>query len=193
MDVAYILKIDFQLFFLLFFVGIFAFLVLLAPYFLLYLLHDWLRSKGLRHIGPTLAIGYTVFLLYSVYTAIYPTDDYFFNEFELVTLRETPLSAVVVRKEASYPDFHGDYCSAALLLLTEEDYRNLLDDLGDDQRFSKMAKGDYLGSFEFTAAMDTLSTDQIVQGFVRYTSGDENLYIGFLDDGKTVVISVCVT
>jgi hypothetical protein len=36
---------------------------------------------------------------------------------------------MIINKEASYPDFHGDYCSAALMQVSIADYLQLFNEL----------------------------------------------------------------
>lgn len=166
-----------------------------VPIFLGIVSFKWAKKKGLLiywTIIPMLAVAY---FTYEIYTAIYPTDSFYFYEFKQVTLRNTPKSAIVRCKYASYPDFHGDYCSASLMTVSEDDYLALLNDLSNDRRITKNKPGEFAGSDEFNKVMKDLKTEQIVHGFTRSISGQEDhyLYIGFLDDRKTIVLSVCVT
>ncbi len=173
---------------------LFGLSLIAIPYYLLYLLHKWLTSKGYRNVGPVLIISFSIFLIYSIYTAFYPTDSFYLSEFKDVTLREAPRSAMIIKKDASYPDFHGDYCSASLIALSNEDYSSLLTELINDERITEGKAGGIIGSNELHNVMGNLRTEQIIHNFTPSISGRENhyLYIGFFDDNKTIVISVCV-
>lgn len=140
-------------------------------------------------------MAFTVYLGYSAYTAIYPTDSFYLSEFKEVTLREAPKSATVINKDASYPDFHGDYCSASLITVSNDDYALLLSELTNDNRIKKTKPEEIIGSSELDNVMGNLKTEQIKYSFTRSIAGQENhfLFIGFLDDKKTIVVTVCVT
>ena len=175
--------------------GVIGLTLLAIPCAGLYFLHKWLTKKGYRKVGLTLIFAFTVYLGYSTYTAIYPTDSFYFSEFKEVTLREAPKSATVINKDASYPDFHGDYCSASLITVSNDDYSSLLNELTNDKRITKNKPEEIIGSSELDKVMGSFKTEQIIYSFTRSIAGQEDhyLYIGFLDDKKTIVVSVCVT
>ena len=175
--------------------GVIGLTLLAIPYAGLYFLHKWLTKKGYRKVGLTLIIAFTVYLGYSTYTAIYPTDSFYFSEFKEVTLREAPKSATVINKDASYPDFHRDYCSASLITVSNDDYSSLLNELTNDKRITKNKPEEIIGSSELYKVMGSFKPEQIIYSFTRSIAGQEDhyLYIGFLDDKKTIVVSVCVT
>ena len=79
--------------------GLIGLTLLAIPYVGLYFLHRWLTEKGYRNVGLTLVIAFTVYLGYSAYTAIYPTDSFYLSEFKEVTLRDAPKSAAVINKD----------------------------------------------------------------------------------------------
>jgi hypothetical protein len=125
------------------------------------------------------------------YLAFYPTDKFFFNEFESVTLRKIPSSAVVIKKEASYPDIHGEYCSSSLLNLSNKDYDNLYNELTMDNRFKK--NGEILSAEEFDRILNKEKSKDI-EYFVQvrdYKKIWDYCYIGFLGDKHTIVINKC--
>ena len=176
-------------------VAIFVLAIISLPTVFAYFVNRWLRKRGVKYIGIILLIVAPVWTVYEVYTAIYPTDNFYFSEFKYVTLRKIPKSATIINKDASYPDFHGDYCSASLISLSSEDYRSLLNDLTNDNRISKIEPNKIGGSAELYKVMGNLKTEQIVHSFTRKIVGEEDrhLFIGFLADKKTIVVSVCVT
>lgn len=175
--------------------GLFGLTILAIPCVGLYFLYKWLTKKGYRIVGIALFVGFSIYLVYSIYTAIYPTDSYYYSEFKEVTLRDAPKSATIINKGASYPDFHGDYCSASLMIISTDDYLTLLNDLNNDKRITKNKPKEIIGSSEFFKVMGNYKTEQIIHSFTRNIAGQEDhyLFIGFLDDKKTIVISVCVT
>ena len=104
-------------------------------------------------------------------------------------------SAAVIKKDASYPDFHGDYCSASLITVSTDDYSSLLNELTNDKRITKSKLGETIGSSELDKVMGNFKIEQIMYSFTRSIAGKEDhyLYIGFLDDKKTIVVNVCST
>ncbi|PVY35669.1 hypothetical protein C8E01_1316 [Pontibacter virosus] len=170
-------------------------LIISLPTAAAYFFYRWLRKKGIKYVGLIPLIIASVWTAYEAYTAIYPTDSFYFSEFKEVTLREAPKSATILQKEASYPGIHGDYCSASLIRVSSADYNILLNQLVVDKKIIKNKKGEIGGSSELYKVMGTLKPEQIIHSFSRSIPGEEDHYlsIGFLDDNKTIVISVCVT
>ncbi len=177
------------------FVGIIILTIIALPTVGAFFINRWLTNKGIKYIGLILLIFAPLWTVYEVYTAIYPTDSFYYSEFKEVTLREMPKSAQIIRKDASYPDFHGDYCSAALLSMSINDYKLLLNDLSTDKRITKEKFAGVTNSDEFDEVMGNIETVHITNSFTRHISVKEDyyLYIGFLDDKKTIVISKCVS
>jgi hypothetical protein len=169
--------------------------IISIPTVVAFFIYRWLRNKRIKYVGIILLIIAPLWTIYEVYTAIYPRDSFYYSEFKEVTLREIPKSAVIIRKDASYPDFHGDYCSASLITLSTSDYNSLLNDLTKDKKITSNKTGEICGSDELDKVMVGYKKEQIQHSFMRAISGEEDhyLYIGFLDDNKTIVISVCVT
>ena len=173
----------------------FILIILSLPTFAAYFINRWLTRKGVKYVGTILLIAAPVWTAYEAYIGVYPTDDFYFSEFKKVTLKDTPKSAIIIRKDASYPDFHGDYCSASLMRVSSFDYNLLLKQLIRDNQIFKNNQGDINGSSELYKVMGTLKREQIIHSFSRSIPGEDDHYlsIGFLDDKKTLVISVCVT
>jgi len=160
-----------------------------------FFINRWFIRKGIKYVGLILLIIAPIWTVYEGYISIYPRDSFYFSEFKEVTLRMIPKTAKIIRKEASYPDFHGDYCSASLINISTADYNSLLNDLSNDNRMVKNKVNDFIGSDELDKVMGNYKTEQIVQSFTRSIPGEKDhyLYIGFLDDQMTIVVSVYVT
>lgn len=127
-----------------------------------------------------------------MYTAVYPLDSFYFSEYEEVTLRKAPQSATIINKTATYPDFHGDYASASLISLSKGDYTILLNELNKDRRLTKNEPDNFTGGSELNQVMGRFTQAQITDSFTRYIDGrsDHYLFIGFLDDKRTIVVFV---
>ena|SRR3989338_4410661 len=135
--------------------------------------------------------AFALFLGWQTYTAIYPDDSFYLVEYQTVTGRLAPPNAKVVEKHASYPDFHGDYCSFSRISLPSTAYGKLMHELSKDSRFD-------LNSREFVST--GLTTDKpppsinVVGTFTRNdTKSDQHYSIQFLADGRLVEVRLCVT
>jgi hypothetical protein len=183
----------FLVWFIIILAGLFAIVLISTPTVIAYLVKRWLLTKGYNFIGITLMIIAPILTVYLVYTAFFPRNSYYLDEFKEVTLRQAPKTAKIIRKSASYPDFHGDYCSASIIRLTREDYIDLLIELSDDNRLTK--NGKLIGSSKLDQVMGTFKMEQIKCNFIREIPGEKDhyLYIGFLDDNETIIIYVSVT
>ena len=76
--------------------------------------------------GKTLSICLSLFGIYTIYTAIYPPESFYKNEFKANMGFRLSNSINFIEKQASYPDFHGDYYSTAIIEISEEDYKKIL-------------------------------------------------------------------
>lgn len=175
------------------FIGMGILFLILIPFRLLYLFHKWLSKKGFKKIGIFLMCCYPLFVTYNIYTAIYPTDSFYYNDFEKVTSTEIPESSEIIRKDASYPTLTGDYCSASLIELSSSDYLKLLKDLQNDEKMEKI--DDIIGSEQFDFVLGNLNESQIIYKFTRKIDDypDHFYYIYFLDDKKSIIVHVFVT
>jgi hypothetical protein len=161
-------------------------------YLLLKFLYKFLERRGLRKLGLLIIIGISLWFIYMIYTAIYPIDRFYYAEFKRITFREVPQSSKILRKSASYPGFHGDYCSAALFRLSLVDYKLLLNEIENDNRLSN------IDEIEVTSSEFHYVIAKIPNAKIKYSFKMENLkhpsdyyFIGFMDDKQTIVISLC--
>jgi hypothetical protein len=132
------------------------------------------------------------FIAYQIYFAVYPTDDFFLQEYQEVTLRPAPHTAKVIAKSASYPDFHGDYCSYSRIYLGAESFEKLLRELEGDPRIQA---GNGIGSSEEIKVQSRVKKLSVKQSFIRpvENEADHHLSITFLEDGIHVEVNICVT
>lgn len=151
-----------------------------------------LTAEVSRKVNIVYISSILVLSLYLTVDAFFPGKRFFKDEFETVTLRELPESAIFIAKNASYPDFHGDYCSSSQIMLSSVDYTNLLSEINNDSRISK---DEYIvGSDEFSKTLGDKKPGDITNVFRRRigVKNDFYYYIGFYKDGRTVFVTVCV-
>ncbi|HEY0261386.1 MAG TPA: hypothetical protein VGB95_00035 [Chitinophagales bacterium] len=179
----------YDFFFIAFIVG--ALLIIISiPTLIAFFIFRSLRKTKFKFIGIVLLVIAPIWTAFEVYTAIYPLDSFYFDEFETITYRKLPASAIIEKKDAGYSDMQGDYCSAALIQLSEKDYLKLLSELKNDKRFKVASEINVVSSEELRIVFNDLNWEQIATGFLK-DSNYGNYYIGFLDDKKTIVISLC--
>ena len=103
----------------LFLVGIILIAFIGGIFMILYRL--WRRGGIRRYVS----VGIGIFLIYSAITAVWPPDSFYIDEFEYRSGLTLPSSASVIDKDSSYPDFHGDYFSKAVIQLDAKDFDTL--------------------------------------------------------------------
>jgi hypothetical protein len=121
---------------------------------------------------------------YSGYTAVYPPDSYFLEQFANASMHPVPASARVTEKSASYPDFHGDYCSYSRIELSPSDYTALMSTLDGDRRLRQVP-----GNIADGKPAQTLKSYSRQQGL----SEQRHLSLQFMNDRKSIEVNVCVS
>ena len=87
-------------------------------------IHQYLGSrwKNLWIILVTPFLGF----IFVLYIAVYPLDGYYIDEFSRRMGYHLSSDAVVLKKSASYPDFHGDYSSEAVIRLSKTEFEKII-------------------------------------------------------------------
>jgi hypothetical protein len=142
-------------------------------------------------IGIVIISLISAYGLYSISADYFSDERFYFSKFEAVTLRKAPKSASIIRSFKSSPDLFGDYGTAVLFSVSQNDYIALLTDLTTDTRMTKIDLSSFLGSEEFNDAMGSLKREQIVHCFERSVEGRNDIFlqIGFLDDKMKIIIT----
>lgn len=160
----------------LFIFGLIVIFIILLILFYLYnifcLLSGFERKKITRKLLLGLGISAVIPSFYLAYTAVYPTDDFYYQEFTRVTGLPIPPSAHIKKKEASYPDIHGDYQVTAMIELSQQDYQQLLFQLQQNP-----------------ALIPSSNNNNTEKRFDKITKDEADMfYIQFLQDNKTIII-----
>jgi hypothetical protein len=142
----------------------------------------WAWRKG--RIPRAVMLGIFAFAGYHVYTAVYPPDSFYREEFEERTGIGMPVSAKIIYKNATYPDFHGDYASALLFEVSAEDFARL-EALA---RATPLRDGDAVGGSFWRKAESRYgkTLDPIASGALKKGAIDEHGAWALLSDRKTV-------
>jgi hypothetical protein len=139
-------------------------------------------DKRLRLLAliPLLIIGYFV------YTAFYPTEEFYKEDFQQVTGAKFPENAVIEYKWASYPDQFGDYSSISLVKADKAFYTQLLSQI-HERGFTKPGEED-IGLMEYNRIKNQLEDRKIEQEYSVSKSGGLVYYVGFLSDKETMIV-----
>ncbi|TSD65981.1 hypothetical protein FFF34_000860 [Inquilinus sp. KBS0705] len=157
------------------------------PILLVFLFYRWLAKKGYKTVGLIIFVGFVFFIAYNIFTAFFPNDSFFYNEFQKVTSKKIPLSANIIAKTASYPDFHGDYASCSLIKLSKADYLQLLNSCINDKALS--TNDQLIGSEELDTVMKNRKVEDIKTAFGQKVNvGDHYTYLGFFKDQETILV-----
>ncbi|RPD45391.1 hypothetical protein DNI29_18590 [Hymenobacter sediminis] len=173
-------------------------LILLLPLGIAWAIYRWLHKRvSLRAARYFLVLPSTLLLLlaYFVYTAFYPTDDFYEQEYVRVTSLPVPASVRVVAKDASYPDQHGDYAACARFEVSSEEYESVLLSVSADRHFTStnfQSDSSFIGSESFSIATKGIHPADYYRTFSKGVV-QENAYqfIGFLKDHRTVIVYRC--
>ena len=135
--------------------------------------------------------GLVSFIGYHAYRALYPADDFYFAEFETVASRKPPREARIIAKDATYPDFHGDYCSFSRIEVSRQSFHQLLEELSTDRRMTPSG-GNHVSEGAFLRMK--LPPLRVMKSFARNDSKSDHHYsIAFLENESEIEVQVCVT
>jgi hypothetical protein len=166
-------------------VGLFILAIVLGiPIGISYFAYLWLKKKGYGRIGIFLPIGTIITVGYFIFTAFYPTESFYKDEFKEFVGLKLSNEAKIVAKKASYPDLHGDYCSAALIVLPTNEYNMILNYIKNDKNMNDSSE---IGSDEYSYVFNKCSMKKFIYKISKKVK-DTYFFIGFFDDNKTIVI-----
>ena len=150
------------------------------------------RRRPLSLILPGAALAV---LGYFVFTAFYPNDEFYEEQYQRLTGQPFPEAGLIVAKDASFPDQHGDYAACARLEVSAATYEQLLARISRDSAFSAVIFGSdstFISSESFQKVAGPVPDAH----YARCFSGGNvvsNAYrfIGFLADRRTLIIYRC--
>jgi hypothetical protein len=148
-----------------------------------------LSTKASRTINVVYFYSIILAVLGFTYYQAEPPESFYEEEFKTITLRDIPESAEFISKEASYPDFHGDYCSSARIQLSKKDYQKLLTEIDNNPALT-VSEEDF-GGFEES---QQIPGKRPLKSFDRKITGEEDEYYNIqFYEGNIVVINICIT
>lgn len=112
-------------------------LVAMLPLLLIVLINRKKLNKRLKYTIILMLSIIQLWIFYSIYTAFYPEDSFYFEEYVTVVGKPAPKSAKIIDKSASYPDIHGKYFSVSLMKLSDSDYYVLSNEINKSKNFGE--------------------------------------------------------
>jgi hypothetical protein len=138
-------------------------------------------DKRLKLIAliPVLTIGYFI------YTAFFPTDSFYKDDFKEVTGIEFPDNGEIIYKSATYPDQFGDYGSTSIVKVDKEFYERLE---GQIKTKGLADNKEEEGPFDLREVSKEIGTKKIEKEFSVTADGGVFYYVGFLSDKETIIV-----
>lgn len=133
---------------------------------------------------PILTIGYFI------YTAFFPTDSFYKEDFKEVTGIDFPENGEIMYKTATYPDQFGDYGSTSIVKVDKEFYKNLegqLKTIGFTNNVARKEE-ELKGPFDLEEIEKEIGTKKIEKAFSMTANGGVFFYVGFVSDKETLII-----
>lgn len=137
-------------------------ILVLIPTIISINIYKWLAKKGYKKIGIGVISIIVFWTVYSVYTAFFPTKQFFISEFETKTKIDFPDSGIIVLKESSYPDLHGDYTVKILFKSDSIDFNKILSIIEKNNNYEKDTF-----EFKFDFEDNKFKFNQIELGFTN--------------------------
>ncbi len=125
-------------------------------------------------------------LAWEVYFAFYPKEEFYVSEWMRNTGLVMPSTAVFIKKNASYPDIHGDYWAAAIIEVSPEEYQLLKSEVA---RSSKAIIDTTLQPLIVSKELGNLAKSYLKSELtdVYQIDGDVWFKIGFYKDGISFI------
>ena len=165
---------------------ILAFMLIIGiPIAITYLLYKYFNRKFPNKLYKYVAFAPTLLLIYSIWTAIYPSQDFYEDDFKEVTQIEFPKNSKFIYKDATFPDHFGDYTSVFMIETSKNEIDKLKAQL-EKLKFEEI-QDDKWHSFETKSAIQ--KTKAKISNQYNYEIQDgKNYYVALFDDNKTVLI-----
>lgn len=160
-------------------------LIIGMPIAITYLLYQYLNRKFPNKLYKYLAYIPTLFLIYSVWTAIYPNENFYEVDFKEVTQLEFPKNATFIYKSATFPDHFGDYTSVFMFETSEDAFAKVKAQLPKIN--FKEIQNDKWYSAEIKTALQKNEL-KIAHQYAYEIQGGKDYYVGLFDDNKTILI-----
>ena len=161
--------------------------LLTVPIALGYLLYRWLKKKGYGRLANYIFSALSIFIVYNIYTAIYPTDSFYKDEFEDCFKTKFPKSGTIIAKDATYPSIHGEYNASFIAKLNAKDYHKLLA-LFQKDTLNKPTSDIAFSTDSYNNIKMSIKGEVPFCAFNRLGNYGENTSIGFMKNNTIVFL-----
>ncbi|MFN3403503.1 MAG: hypothetical protein ACK40G_05355 [Cytophagaceae bacterium] len=161
-------------------------LIIVFPILLSVIIYKWLKSKKYNKKIRVVSLIPIFVTAYFLYTAVYPTERFYREDFKEVTKTDLPQSAKFIYKSATLPDHFGDYSSVALIKTDSSFIKDLkinLLNLGFKYNFDKISSPELSEAMTKTGESYLIDELALEQDFGKY------YYVGFFSDGESIVVN----
>ncbi|MGH8446261.1 MAG: hypothetical protein ACREVL_13395 [Solimonas sp.] len=141
----------------------------------------WLWRCG--RVARLAGLALLLFIGGEAYLAVNPPESFYREEYTRITGQPFPAGARFLFKDASYPDFQGDYTSCALLRVSPEEYERLR-----TQMPATFAPQTFIGSDCLDDLMEATGRHKLAAEFASIGPDDEYRYWALVDGEPEVVI-----
>jgi hypothetical protein len=124
-------------------------------------------------------------MTYLIYSALYPSENFYRTDFTEVTGIELPEQVEFKYKSATYPDHFGDYTSISIINVGRGFYNSLPKTLTEK---GLKENGQKIHTTEFDKALEYTDNLEIEKEFTMEEGGGVYYYVGFLTDGETIIV-----
>lgn len=164
-----------------------AFLYLIFLPFKRYLLKSARITKaGIKKINTIYILILLSIAGFATYTALFPMDSYYKDEFKLNTGIDMPLSANIINKDCWYPDIHGKYWAAAIVKLNKNDYTLLNEKISKLNTFKIDTTSQQIGvTADYNLLTQGIKKDKI--RVVFFNVKKHWFKVAFLKDRQTII------
>ena len=168
------------------FLLILIFILLIGiPVFISYFLFWFLKRRFENRSIKYFSFIPIAVMCYLIISAIFPSSEFFEEDFKEVTNLDFPKSSKIIYKDASYPDQFGDYTSVFAVKCDRENYSKIQNQL---TKIGYIKNGEKWNSNEIDEALQK-SEANIVNEYSKNESGGKLLYAAFLSDNQTIIFS----
>jgi len=165
---------------------IIAFLLIIGiPIGLFFLIYRFIKRRNYDKRLRIIALTPILIMSYLIYTAVYPSEDFYRQDFQEVTGMELPEQVEFKYKSATYPDHFGDYTSVSIIKVGKDFYNKLPNTL---TKKGLIANGQKIHTTEFDIALKHMDNLEIEKEFSMEEGGGVYYYVGFLTDNESIIV-----
>jgi hypothetical protein len=155
------------------------------PVGLSYMIYRWIKTRKVHSYYRLFSLLPVLLCGYYIFSAIYPDDSFYEENFKEVTKLNFPKNGKIISKSASYPDQHGDYSSSFLVELNPQNINALKRQI---LNIGFVECHDECQIKERKTVESDLENKQILQKYCRQQNSTY-FEVAFLSDQKSAVVT----